>query len=110
MSLNVEVVYVNAGPIEPVPKDDLLPYMGELADGVAADARRAQPDILHSHFWMSGVAARDAANRIDIPMVQTFHALGVDKRRHQGAHDTSQVARSWLTPRVGQDVRAGSST
>src|SRR5699024_7743176 len=104
MSPNVEVVHVNAGPIEAVPKDDLLPYMGELADGVAADARRVRPEILHSHFWMSGVAAREAANRLDIPMVHTFHALGVVKRRHQGADDTSPIERRWLEPRVGREA------
>src|SRR5699024_2616648 len=86
MSPNVEVVHVHAGPIEDVPIDDFLSY------------------ILHSHFWMSGVAAREAANRLDIPMVHTFHALGVVKRRHQGADDTSPIERRWLEPRVGREA------
>lgn len=104
MSPQVEVVHVNAGPIEPIPKDDLLPYMGELADGVRGDFDRARPDILHSHFWMSGVAGRQAADQLGIPMVHTFHALGVVKRRHQGAEDTSPVERRWLEPRVGREA------
>src|SRR5690625_7078551 len=53
---------------------------------------------------MSGVAARDAANRLDIPMVHTFHALGVVKRRHQEADDTSPIERRWLEPRVGREA------
>jgi glycosyltransferase involved in cell wall biosynthesis len=106
MGEGVHVVHVDAGPTEKIPKDDLLPYMEELADGVAADWKRARPDIVHSHFWMSGVAALDAAHRSDppVPVVHTFHALGNVKRRHQGAQDTSPAERESLEPWVGRTV------
>jgi D-inositol-3-phosphate glycosyltransferase len=42
---------------------------------------------------MSGRAALAAARPLGIPVVQTFHALGVVKRRHQGARDTSPATR-----------------
>ncbi len=42
---------------------------------------------------MSGLAAVRAARRLGIPVVQTFHALGVVKRRHQGDRDTSPPTR-----------------
>lgn len=108
----VEVVNVAAGPAEPIPKDEILPYMGELANGIAADWQRVAPDIVHSHFWMSGVAALDAVDQRErsgsphIPVVHTFHALGVVKRRHQGSADTSPRARAWLEPGVGRDADA----
>jgi glycosyltransferase involved in cell wall biosynthesis len=90
-----------------VPKDELLPFMGELADGLACDWEHRTPDLVHGHFWMSGVAALDAARRkpgggAHLPVVQTFHALGTVKRRHQGPADTSPVERQWLEPSVGQ--------
>jgi glycosyltransferase involved in cell wall biosynthesis len=57
---------------------------------------------------MSGVAALDAARRgpsdAHVPVVQTFHALGTVKRRHQGAEDTSPPERQWLEPSVGRSV------
>jgi D-inositol-3-phosphate glycosyltransferase len=37
-------------------------------------------------------------------VLQTFHALGTVKRRHQGAQDTSPAQRAWLEPSVGRDV------
>ncbi|WP_167043238.1 glycosyltransferase [Salinibacterium sp. ZJ454] len=110
-----EVVHVDAGPTEPVPKDQLLPYIPALADGIARDWVDARPDIVHAHFWMSGVAALDAARRdglrspatgLGVPVVQTFHALGAVKRRHQGADDTSPPDREWLEPLVGRTVKA----
>lgn len=51
------------------------------------------PDVAHAHFWMSGIATQLAARAQSVPTVQTFHALGVVKRRHQGAQDTSPSAR-----------------
>lgn len=99
----VTVVHVDAGPAEAIPKDKLLPYMGALADGIAEDWDSAPPDLVHSHFWMSGLAAIEAARRgpDPIPVVHTFHALGTVKRRHQGAEDTSPAERTWLEPWVG---------
>jgi glycosyltransferase involved in cell wall biosynthesis len=88
----VVVRHVDAGPARPVRKDDLVPYLpaftGALEDAWSADP----PDIVHGHFWMSGmVALAAAAGRI--PVVQTFHALGSVKRRHQGSDDTSPDGR-----------------
>ncbi|MEV7634033.1 glycosyltransferase [Microbacterium sp. NPDC089318] len=103
-----EVVHVDAGPARHVPKDELLPFMRELADGVARDWGHRPPDVVHGHFWMSGVAAVDAARRPDsgyrVPVIQTFHALGTVKRRHQGAEDTSPQERRWLEPGVGRSA------
>ncbi|GAA4505982.1 glycosyltransferase [Brevibacterium yomogidense] len=105
----VRVVHITAGPAEHVPKDDLLPHMQELGGGIAAfweahpDLR---PDVVHSHFWMSGIAARtalDTAGLTAVPLVHTFHALGTVKRRHQGVLDTSPLDRPVLEPRVGQE-------
>ncbi|MDR5700587.1 glycosyltransferase [Agromyces aerolatus] len=103
----VEVVHVDAGPPAPLSKDLLLPYMSELAAGACADWTDFGPDLVHSHFWMSGVAALAAADgwsvaNATIPVVHTFHALGVVKRRHQGAEDTSPPEREWLEPDVGR--------
>jgi len=92
----VAVHHVDAGPAEPVPKDDLLPYMGEFARNLHAWWSRGRPDVVHSHFWMSGLAAVEAAEPLGIPVLHTYHALGVVKQRHQGAHDTSPAGRIQL--------------
>lgn len=87
------VDHVPAGPAEPVGKDELLPYMDEFA----ADLRRRwtaqRPDVAHSHFWMSGYATVRAARPLGIPVLHTFHALGVVKKREQGVRDTSPPER-----------------
>lgn len=104
----LEVVHVDAGPATHVPKDELLPFMGALADGVVLHWGGEPPDVVHGHFWMSGIAALDAARRgpagFRVPVVQTFHALGTVKRRYQGADDTSPAERSFLEPSVGRSA------
>ncbi len=89
----VTVEHVAAGPPQPVPKDQLLPYMDELAKGLRRSWGVRPPEVVHAHFWMSGLAALDAGRRLGLPVAQTFHALGVVKRRHQGIKDTSPPER-----------------
>jgi D-inositol-3-phosphate glycosyltransferase len=98
----VAVDHVDAGPPCEVPKDELLPYMGEFADRLREQWAADPPDVVHSHFWMSGLAALNAARGLGIPVVHTFHALGVVKRRHQGAKDTSPAPRIELERRIAR--------
>lgn len=88
----VTVEHVDAGPAEPIPKDSLLPYMDEFAAELERAWASWRPDVIHAHFWMSGRASL-AARPPDTPVVQTFHALGVVKKRHQGVKDTSPPER-----------------
>jgi D-inositol-3-phosphate glycosyltransferase len=100
----VEVDHVDAGPPCEVPKDELLPYMGVFADRLREQWAERPPHVVHSHFWMSGLAALWAARDLGIPVVHTFHALGVVKRRHQGAKDTSPPRRIELERQIAQLV------
>jgi glycosyltransferase involved in cell wall biosynthesis len=99
-------VHVPAGPAAPLPKDALLPHMDafgrwlgrEWRDGVWA------PDVVHAHFWMSGLAALTAARAHPVPIVETYHALGTVKRRHQGPADPSPPERIRLERTLGNAV------
>jgi D-inositol-3-phosphate glycosyltransferase len=101
---NVEVDHVDAGPAEVLPKDELLPHMGAFASELREVWSERPPDVVHAHFWMSGLAALDAAGALGIPVVQTFHALGVVKRRHQGAADPSPPERLAIERRIARDA------
>lgn len=104
----VRVVNIDAGPAESISKDDMLPFMPALGQGIAAywgQHPDTLPDVVHTHFWMSGIAGREALDQAGLtaPLVHTFHALGTVKRRHQGALDTSPPDRVHLEPQVGLD-------
>lgn len=97
---NVVVEHIDAGPAAVVEKDRLLPYMDAFAEDLAARWSSRPPDVVHAHFWMSGMASLRAARAANIPVVQTFHALGIEKRRHQADKDTSPARRL----KIEQDV------
>lgn len=92
MRPGVVVRHVTAGPPEPMPKDELVPYLPAFTRVLETEWALERPDVVHAHFWMSGMVALAAADG-RIPVVQTFHALGSVKRRHQGRDDTSPVGR-----------------
>jgi glycosyltransferase involved in cell wall biosynthesis len=53
---------------------------------------------------MSGIATQLAARHNKVPNVQTFHALGVVKRRHQGLDDSSPKERLRLEAAVAKEA------
>ena len=97
----VEVHHVPAGPPEPLPKDELLPHMVEFGHYLTRVWRTRPPDVVHSHFWMSGLASLHAVRALDLPLLHTYHALGTVKRRHQQLADTSPPQRIALETEVG---------
>ncbi|MGH3874718.1 MAG: glycosyltransferase [Pseudonocardiaceae bacterium] len=89
----VTVEHVRAGPPVPIQKDGLLVHMPEFGTHLARRWAQRPPDVVHAHFWMSGLAVQRGVRGTGIPVVQTFHALGTVKRRHQGAADSSPPSR-----------------
>ncbi|WP_420918939.1 glycosyltransferase [Streptomyces lonarensis] len=101
----VHVVHVPAGPATRLPKDELLRHMPAFGAFLRRCWVRERPDVVHAHFWMSGRAALAAVRGLEIPVVQTYHALGTVKRRHQGSADTSPPRRLEIEAAIGQSCR-----
>ena len=101
----VTVEHVPAGPARHVPKDELAVHMPVFGAWLRERWSPAPPDVVHAHFWMSGLAAVRAASGA-VPVVQTFHALGLVKRRHQARADTSPPGRIAAEREVGRRAAA----
>jgi phosphoheptose isomerase len=84
---HVRVFHVTAGPQRRIPKEELLPHMGALAEQMLRHCQRESYDLVHANFWMSGLVAAELKKMLGIPFVITFHALGRVRRLHQGAAD-----------------------
>src|SRR4051794_22287416 len=62
------VEQVDAGPPVEVPKDELLPYMGEFGQVLQRRWAQERFDVAHAHFWMSGVASVRAGRAAGVPV------------------------------------------
>ncbi|MCL4560350.1 MAG: glycosyltransferase [Chloroflexi bacterium] len=85
------VVHVPAGPEIPLPKKELAGYLPQYVEGIltfAAD-KNLRYDVIHSHYWLSGLAARDLRASWNIPFIQMFHTLG--KMKNRVANSTAEM-------------------
>ena len=78
------VVHVPAGPEHPVSKEELVDYIPQFVEGIKAFAceKGIKYDLIHSHYWMSGIAAASLSDLWGrTPIVHMFHTLGEMKNR-----------------------------
>jgi D-inositol-3-phosphate glycosyltransferase len=80
---NCQVVHLPAGPEAPMPRERVYPHVPEFLANLES-FRASQGlayDLLHGHYWLSGVAGLTLRARWGIPLVQMFHTLGLLKNR-----------------------------
>ena len=89
----VRVIHVPAGPATFVRKEDLLQWMPDFTAFVQRFAAGERYDLVHAHFYMSGLVAMELKSALGLPFVVTFHALGLVRKLHQGIADEFPVRR-----------------
>ena len=76
------VIYLPAGPFE-TDKYGLASYADGFADSIAtfirADGR--EPDLIYSHYWLSGLAGLHLRTNLNLPWAHTSHTLALVKNR-----------------------------
>src|SRR4030042_1299793 len=77
------IVHVPAGPEVPLPKPELASHIPQFVEGVMefADLKGIHYDLIHSHYWMSGIAAISLQPTWGVPIIHMFHTLGLMKNR-----------------------------
>jgi D-inositol-3-phosphate glycosyltransferase len=95
MSRGVRVVSIEAGPVGPIEKGRGVDFISDFADGVRAFAltQRMRYDVVHSHYWQSGLAARSLALSWGAPLVHSLHTLGQVKNLLLGPGDEPEPQR-----------------
>lgn len=77
---SVRVAHVDAGPIDE-PKRGLADYVPAFVQAVDEFRRehRMSYDLVHSHYWLSGAAARELSAEWGVPHVAMFHTTALTK-------------------------------
>jgi glycosyltransferase involved in cell wall biosynthesis len=102
----VAISRVPVGPTQRLPADVLLEHLAALAGQLAERWRRDAPDVIHAHYWTSGLAALAGARDLGIPVVQTFQSLGGGVRPGRVLAAAGAAARVRLEAAIGRSARA----
>jgi D-inositol-3-phosphate glycosyltransferase len=88
------VVHIPAGPELPLPKKDLTAHLPQFVNGIKDFSleKGIKYDLIHSHYWLSGLAAETLQIEWDIPFVHMFHTLGEMKNRIARSPEESEGA------------------
>jgi D-inositol-3-phosphate glycosyltransferase len=70
------VYHTLAGPPSPAPIGDMVGWVHEFAEGVIAVLESDPPEVVHSHYWLSGSAGLIVKRKLGIPLANSFHTLG----------------------------------
>lgn len=91
MSENVRVIRLQAGPLEFVPKEQLFPYMPEYVENFLkfTEKNKLEYLLLHGNYYLSAWAGVQLGKTLHIPVVSTFHTLGIVKHQALNSNDPS---------------------
>lgn len=92
---HVRLIQITAGPPTLIQPNELFPYVEEFTHRVARFAERAGHgyNMVHSHYWLSGVAGMRLAREWDVPHVTMFHTVERLKgQQYGGGSQTSHSA------------------
>ncbi len=110
------VAHIQAGPEHPLPKPELACFIPEFADKIIefADKKNLEYDLIHSHYWMSGLAAEKLKEKWNVPVIQMFHTLGKLKQlvaqSAEEAEGEYRINGENLAIRVADKIVASTST
>jgi len=94
-------------------KERLSEVADEFGEGVAALARAERYDIIHAHYWLSGIASLPVALELGIPFVQSFHTVAAMKDAAFGGEGADEplirVRSESFVGRQADAIIAGSS-
>jgi D-inositol-3-phosphate glycosyltransferase len=77
------VIHLAAGVEAPMPRERVYGHLDEFVEGIEAwrIAEAIDYDLIHAHYWLSGVVALTLKTRWSVPVLQMFHTLGRLKNR-----------------------------
>ena len=77
------IVHVTAGPETPLARDHLFDHLQDFVAGIQrfAEAKSIAYDLIHSHYWLSGLAGLQLRQTWGLPLIHMFHTLGEMKNR-----------------------------
>ena len=89
VSPQIRVVQLKGGPEYPVDRQNLYEFIPGFSENLEDFILRHKEDydVVHSHYWLSGLAGGYIKHNLGFPLVHTYHTLGYMKRRMLGERE-----------------------
>ena len=90
---NVRLIHLTGGTRQNIPKSDLYEYLPNLLMDLKSfqDSQRTAYDIIHSHYWLSGVLGALVQASWQAAHFFTYHTIGAVKNRVRPMERESEV-------------------
>lgn len=87
--IGARFINLRAGAPRRLPKAILPLHVNALVDALLEFAARdgVEYDLLHAHYWLSGLVALHCGREFDAPVISMFHTLSRVKQLYAGAAD-----------------------
>ena len=85
---HTRVIHLKAGPAEYVAKEALPLLTEEFC--AELEARLDDHDLIHSHYWLSGVVGLQLKHRHGLPLVHTMHTMARVKNSNLGGGQSAE--------------------
>jgi len=108
------IIHLEGGPRRELPKSVLPLHVRAMAASFRSFVEREQLcyDVLHTHYWLSGLVALRCRDVVDAPIVHMFHTLSKVKELYNGGPDPNDSGHRFEGERsviAGADVVVGAT-
>jgi D-inositol-3-phosphate glycosyltransferase len=96
ISPQIRVVQLKGGPETPIDRKELYDFVPEFSENLEDYCHRQKEDydIIHSHYWLSGLAGVYIKQKLGVPLVHSYHTLGFMKGQALGQKEHGSRANS----------------
>jgi len=101
-----KVIRLKAGPRHFLSKDKFGPLMPEFVEHFLEYTRKnkIKYSVIHTHYYFSGWAGLQLRRILGVPVVATFHSLGLLKKKALGERDTSPTERTKIEKQIMEEA------
>jgi glycosyltransferase involved in cell wall biosynthesis len=101
-----KVIRIKCGPTGFIPKEQIINHSDEFIDGIKNYIKKHHYgyDLIHSHYWISGIIGLKLRSFFKIPLFHTFHSLGKIKHEAIGIENEQAASREKYEEQIINDA------
>ncbi|MDW0110651.1 glycosyltransferase [Sporosarcina aquimarina] len=88
---NCRVIRVAAGRKEYVAKTDMYSILPAFLKEMQHLEDLSKYDVMHTHYWLSGLLGSQISSRYSVPWIHTSHSLGIAKQQATGVTEPRRL-------------------